>query len=107
METNKQLIIQPNVAKNHLAKFVKNLQDEGIRTVYADPKSLTKIKIQTIFPSQNANYVILDKLTTKKLKGKKIGKRFKVLSNKDIEKILDSLPSEDHTESDESPLTST
>ena len=90
MAINKQLIIQPKVAKNHLAKFVKNLEDEGIRTVFADPKSLGKTKIQTIFPSQNADYVILDKPTTKKLKGKKIGRRFKVLSNKDIENILDS-----------------
>ena len=90
MAINKQLIIQPKVAKNHLAKFVKNLEDEGIRIVFTDPKSLGKTKIQTIFPSQNADYVILDKLTTKKLKGKKIGRRFKVLSNKDIENILDS-----------------
>jgi len=37
---SKQLIIQPKVAKNHLAKFVKNLEDEGIRMVFADPKSL-------------------------------------------------------------------
>jgi len=87
---NKQIIIQPKVAKNHLAKFVKNLEDEGIKMVFADPKSLTKSKIQTIFPSQNANYVILDKSTTKKLKGKKIGRRFSVSSNKDIENILDS-----------------
>ena len=90
MAINKQIIIQPKVAKNHLAKFVKNLEDEGIKMVFADPKSLTKSKIQTIFPSQNANYVILDKSTTKKLKGKKIGRRFSVSSNKDIENILDS-----------------
>jgi len=87
---NKQIIIQPKVAKNHLAKFVKNLEDEGIKMVFADPKSLTKSKIQTIFPSQNADYVILDKNTTKKLKGKKIGRKFNVLSNKDIENVLDS-----------------
>ena len=90
MAINKQIIIQPKVAKNHLAKFVKNLEDEGIKMVFADPKSLTKSKIQTIFPSQNADYVILDKNTTKKLKGKKIGRKFNVLSNKDIENILDS-----------------
>jgi len=90
LTSNKQLIIQPKVAKNHLAKFVKNLEDEGIKMIFADPKSLTKTKIQTIFPSQNANYVILDKSTTKKLKGKKIGRRFSVSSNKDIENILDS-----------------
>ncbi|HIO32781.1 MAG TPA: 3-dehydroquinate synthase, partial [Candidatus Nitrosopelagicus sp.] len=58
MTSNKQLIIQPKVAKNHLAKFVKNLENEGIKMIFADPKSLTKTKIQTIFPSQNANYVI-------------------------------------------------
>jgi len=88
LAVDKQLIIQPKVAKNHLAKFVKNLEDEGIRTVFADPKSLGKTKIQTIFPSQNADYVILDKPTTKKLKGKKIGRRFKVLSNKELRIFL-------------------
>ena len=90
MTSNKQLIIQPKVAKSHLAKFVKNLEDEGVKMIFADPKNLAKTKIQTIFPSQNANYVILDKSKTKKSKGKKIGRRFEVLSNKDIENILDS-----------------
>ena len=90
MAINKQIIIQPKVARNHLAKFVKNLEDEGIRMVFADPKSLGKTKVQTIFPSQNADYVILDKPTTKKPKGKKVGRKFKVLSNNDIENILDS-----------------
>jgi len=87
---NKQLIIQPKVAKNHLAKFVKNLEDEGIRTVFVDPKSLGKTKIQTVSASQNADYVILDKPVIKKLKGKKIGRKFNVSSNKDIENVLDS-----------------
>ena len=90
MTSNKQLIIQPKVAKSHFAKFVKNLEDEGVKMIFADPKNLAKTKIQTIFPSQNANYVILDKAKTKKSKGKKIGRRFEVLSNKDIENILDS-----------------
>ena len=90
MAINKQIIIQPKVARNHLAKFVKNLEDEGIRMVFVDPKSLGKTKVQTIFPSQNADYVILDKPTAKKPKGKKVGRKFKVLSNNDIENILDS-----------------
>ncbi len=90
MAINKQIIIQPKVARNHLAKFVKNLEDEGIKMVFADPKSLGKTKVQTIFPSQNADYVILDKPTAKKPKGKKVGRKFKVLSNNDIENILDS-----------------
>ena len=75
MVINKQIIIQPKVARNHLAKFVKNLEDEGIKMVFADPKSLGKTKVQTIFPSQNADYVILDKPTTKKPKGKKVGRK--------------------------------
>jgi len=87
---NKQLIIQPKVAKNHLAKFVKSLEDEGVRMIFVDPKSLGKTKIQTVFPSQNADYVILDKPIIKKLKGKKIGRKFNVSSNKDIENVLDS-----------------
>ena len=70
MAINKQIIIQPKVAKNHLAKFVKNLEDEGIKMVFTDPKSLGKTIIQTIFTSQIADYVILDKPITKKLKGK-------------------------------------
>ena len=90
MAINKQIIIQPKVARNHLTKFVKNLEDEGIRMVFADPKSLGKTKVQTIFPSQNADYVILDKPTAKTPKGKKVGRKFKVLSNNDIENILDS-----------------
>ena len=90
MTINKQIIIQPKVAKNHLAKFVKNLEDEGIRMIFADPKSLGKTKVQTVFTSQNADYVILDKPTAKKPKGKKVGRRFNVSSNKDIENILDS-----------------
>ena len=90
MTINKQIIIQPKVARNHLAKFVKNLEDEGIRMVFVDPKNLGKTKSQTVFPSQNADYVILDKPSSKKPKGKKVGRRFKVLSNKDIENILDS-----------------
>ena len=71
MAVSKQIIIQPKVAKNHLAKFVKNLEDEGIRMVFVDPKNLGKTKSQTVFPSQNADYVILDKPTAKKPKGKK------------------------------------
>ena len=58
--------------------------------VFVDPKSLGKTKVQTVFTSQNADYVILDKPTAKKPKGKKVGRRFNVSSNKDIENILDA-----------------
>ena len=62
MAKNKQLIIQPKVGKNQFTKFVNQLESEGISLIYADPKNITnkKSKIQTIYPSANAKYVILD-----------------------------------------------
>ena len=94
MAINKQLIIDPNVGKSQLANFIKNLEGEGIKMVYALPygeyKKLGKTKIKTIFPDKEADYVILDEPITKKLKGKKIGMKFNVSSNKDIENVLDS-----------------
>ena len=60
--------------------------------IYADPNSISnkKSKIQTVQSSTNAKYVVLDKEKVSKIKGKKIGRKFKVLSNKDIDKILES-----------------
>jgi len=37
LAVDKQIIIQPKVARNHLAKVVKNLEDEGIKIVFTDP----------------------------------------------------------------------
>jgi len=58
--------------------------------VYIDPKNLGKIKtkLTTIYHSPQAKYVVLKNNSSRKLKGKKIGRKFKVLSNTDIEKIL-------------------
>ena len=91
MSKNRELIILPKVSKNQLGKFLVNLKNEGINIVYLDPKILTRTKtrLASLFPSNSANYVILDKDTAKP-KGKKAGRKFKVLSNADIEKILDS-----------------
>lgn len=88
LEKNKELVILPKVAKSHLGKFLSSLENEGIKTVYLDPKLLGKSKLVSIYPSQNAKYVVLEK-DTPRPKGKKVGKKFKVLSNTDIEKILD------------------
>lgn len=55
--------------------------------VYLDPKKLEKnSKLNTIFESPSADYVILDDNVSPK--GKKVGKKFKVRSNKDIDGIL-------------------
>ena len=94
MAVDNQIIIQPKVARTHLEKFVKNLEDEGIKMVFAatdgEYAKLRKTKIKTIFPSPYADYAIMDKPITEKLKGKKIGMEFNVSSNKDIENVLDS-----------------
>lgn len=79
--------MEPKVVKNQLGKFLKHLEDEGIKIVYTDPKIVGNIKLKTVYPSPNADYVIIEKNIIKK-KNKKIGRRFKVLSNSDIENIL-------------------
>jgi len=88
LEKNKELVILPKVAKSNLAKFLAALENEGVRTVYLDPKLLGKSKLVSIYPSPSAKYVVLEKDASKP-KGKKVGKKFKVLSNADIERILD------------------
>lgn len=58
--------------------------------VYLDPKKIgkTKVNLETIFPSTNAKHVVIEKDSIKKQKGKKIGKKFEILSNEDIENVL-------------------
>ncbi|MEK0328041.1 MAG: 3-dehydroquinate synthase, partial [Nitrosopumilus sp.] len=90
MIKNRELIISPKVSMPQLGKFLQHLENEGLHIVYVDPKKISKIKtkLSTIYPSAKAKYVILDKESSAKPKGKKVGKKFKVLSNKDIDKIL-------------------
>jgi len=78
------------VKRPHIGKFLTQLEGEGINMVYLDPKSIIKFKtkLETIYPSSNANYVVLEKESSSKPRGKKAGRKFKVLSNNDIEKIL-------------------
>lgn len=88
MSKNRELIIAPKVSRGQLGKFLSELEKEGIKIVNLDPVDLKGIrsKLSTVHASTNADYVIVDKVT--KIKGKKIGMKFKVLSNADIEKIL-------------------
>ncbi|MBT3592330.1 MAG: 3-dehydroquinate synthase, partial [Candidatus Nitrosopelagicus sp.] len=91
MTTDKLLIVQPKVGKNQLNKFIKNLENEGVKHIYVDPKTITdkKSKIKTVFTTSNADYVVIGK-DGKKIKGKKIGKQFKILSNKDIDGVYET-----------------
>lgn len=78
------------MSQAQLAKFLPQLEEEGIKTVYLDPKKLNakKTKLDTVYPSSAANYIVIEKEGSAKPKGKKIGMKFEVLSNKDIENIL-------------------
>ncbi|MGI0069834.1 MAG: 3-dehydroquinate synthase II, partial [Nitrosopumilaceae archaeon] len=88
MTKSRELIIAPNVSRGQLGKFLIDIEKAGIKIVNADPLSLKglKTKLVTIHASQNSHYVVVDKPT--KIRGKKVGMKFRVLSNKDIEKIL-------------------
>lgn len=90
MSKIRELIISPKVSQAQLTKFLPQLEEEGIKTVYLDPKKLNakKTKLDTVYPSSAANYIVIEKDGSAKPKGKKIGKKFEVLSNKDIENIL-------------------
>ncbi|HYL65828.1 MAG TPA: 3-dehydroquinate synthase II [Nitrosopumilaceae archaeon] len=88
MTKNRELIISPKVSRGQLGKFLAEIESEGIKIINVDPQSIRgmKTKLSTLYTSQSASYVIVDKPI--KYKGKKIGMRFKVLSNLDIENIL-------------------
>ena len=77
------------MSQTQLAKFLPQLEEEGIKMVYLDPKKIGKMKtkLQTVFSSIASNYVVVDKDGVRP-KGKKIGRKFQVLSNSDIENIL-------------------
>ena len=92
MSKARELIISPKVSKRLLEKFLPQLENEGIKMVYLDPKNIAKIKtkLQTVYPSKSAKLVVLEKDSASRPKGRKVGRRFKVLSNADIEKILES-----------------
>ena len=78
------------MSQTQLPKFLQQLQSEGIKIVYLDPKKIgkTKSNLETIFPSINAKHVIIEKELSKKPKGRKFGRKFKILSNQDIENVL-------------------
>jgi len=90
LSKTRELIIIPKVSQAQLTKFIPQLESEGIKMVYLDPKKLSKkkTKLQTIFPSSAAKYVVLEKEGAPRPKGRKVGRKFKVLSNSDIENIL-------------------
>jgi len=90
LSKTRELIVLPKVSQAQLSKFLSQLEEEEIKMVYLDPKKIENIKtkLETIFPSPKAKHIILEKENAKKSKGKKYGRKFEILSNKDIENIL-------------------
>ena len=90
MSKTRELIILPKVNQAQLTKFLPQLEEEGIKTIFLDPKKLgkKKTKLKTISTSNSSNYVVLEKENSTKPKGKKIGIKFEVLSNADIDNVL-------------------
>ena len=88
MSKDRELIIAPGGSQAQLARFLTQLESEGIRTVYLDPKKLgKKSRLKTVYPSGAADLVVLQR-DGPRPRGKKAGRRFKVLSNSDIEDVL-------------------
>jgi 3-dehydroquinate synthase II len=90
LSKNRELIISPKVSQAQLSKFLPQLEEEGIKMIYLDPKKIgkTKTKLETIFPSPKAKHIIVEKENMKKVRGKNLGKKFEISSNEDIEKII-------------------
>ena len=90
MSKTRELIILPKVNQAQLTKFLPQLEEEGIKTIFLDPKKIgkKKTKLKTISTSNSSNYVVLEKENSTKPKGKKIGIKFEVLSNADIDNVL-------------------
>ena len=60
MGSDRELIILPKASQAQLAKLIPQLESEGIKTVYADPKKIRKkTGLRTIFASPAADYVVL------------------------------------------------
>jgi len=90
LSRTRELIVSPKGSQTQLGKFLPQLEEEGIKLIYIDPKkiSLKKTKLETVYPSAAAKYIVLEKDLAIKPSGKKTGKKFQVLSNLDIENIL-------------------
>ena len=77
----------PKVSKSKMGAFLAEIKQDGVKTVYADPKNIAGSKMDALWTTKEAKYVIIKNNATK-YKNKKIGKEFQVRSNEDIEDIL-------------------
>jgi len=90
---SKELIISPKVSGKSVASFLSQIKQEGISTIYADPKNVGKYRdgFNIIYPSDEADSVVCKDINTiSKVKhsGKLAGFYIKVMGKKDEDKIV-------------------
>ena len=93
MIKSKELIISPKVPRKSVASFLSQIRQEGINTIYADPKSVSKYRdgFNVIYPSDEADSVVCKDIgAIRKVKhsGKLAGFYIKVTSKKDEDTIV-------------------
>ena len=72
----KELIIVPKVSKSKMGAFLAEIKQDGVKTVYADPKNIAGSKMDALGQQKQAKYVIIKNNATK-YKNKKIGLNFR------------------------------
>lgn len=87
MGRTKELVVAPKVPAAQLGRFLEQLESEGVRTAYVDPRHLKKSKLRSMYTSGAADHVVLGKDGARP-RGGKAGRRFRVRSNSDIEDVL-------------------
>jgi 3-dehydroquinate synthase II len=87
--SQKELIIEPQDVGEGLPGLLADLVVEGVDTVYLNPENLGGTDLKTVYPSADADYAV----DTKPSGTGKKGRAFKVLSNSDIDGMLEAASS--------------
>ena len=61
----KELIIVPKVSKSKMGAFLAEIKQDGVKTVYADPKNIAGSKMDALWTTKEAKYVIIKNNATK------------------------------------------
>lgn len=90
---SKELIVSPNVSNKSIDSFLSQLKQEGINTIYADPKTIGKLRngFNIIHTSIDADSIVCKDLNEiKKIKksGKFVGFYINIRDKKDEDTIL-------------------
>ncbi len=89
MASARELVIVPKVARSRLGAFAREAISAGATMVYADPAALGAARVPTMHTSQSAGHVVLEGTARpRRVRGKKVGRRFRILSNEDIDGVL-------------------